>query len=166
MRTCIKCGIEQPIEVFGRHSKTGKPLHRCRSCRAEYQRVYQKNRWDNEPGYKERLMATNKKNKFLAQYGMTPDEAAAMLESQGGKCAICRRVPQIPNVDHDHTTGAVRAILCAPCNVALGLFNDDKHRIVAAARYIQAHTALGNIECCYPAERRSGYPAVDVTVEV
>ena len=153
MRVCIKCHVEQPIEVFGRHSRNGKPLNRCRSCRAEYQRAYQKNRWDNEPGFKERLSARNKKNKWLARYGMTPDETAAMLVSQGGVCVICRRVPVKPSVDHDHTTGAVRSILCAPCNIALGLFGDNKQVLVNAARYIQTHIALGNTVCCeVPAE--------------
>lgn len=45
------------------------------------------------------------------RYGITAAEADAMLEAQDGVCAICRAAPAA-HVDHDHVTGAVRALLC------------------------------------------------------
>ena len=62
-----------------------------------------------------------------------------MLESQDGLCAICKAAPSV-HVDHDHATGAVRALLCFNCNGGLGQFKDDPELLHAAAYYVQFHT--------------------------
>src|SRR5882724_10053746 len=58
--------------------------------------------------------------RYRAKYNITLDEYKAILEAQGGLCAICRK-PQIAfklpfHVDHDHSTHLVRGLLCWPCN--------------------------------------------------
>jgi hypothetical protein len=75
------------------------------------------------------------------RYGITAQEADAMLEEQGGVCAICRTAPAV-HVDHDHSTGAVRALLCFNCNGGLGQFKDDPVLLHAAAYYVAFHTAM------------------------
>lgn len=69
-----------------------------------------------------------------------------MGRSQKWLCAICQRPPYPTGsrlvVDHDHDCGTVRALLCAPCNSALGLFGDNPARLDAAARYLSAHADL------------------------
>jgi hypothetical protein len=63
-----------------------------------------------------------------------------MRDEQHGACAICERpFTKTPHVDHDHATGAVRALLCDGCNVGLGRFQDDPERMEAAAAYIRSH---------------------------
>jgi len=80
-------------------------------------------------------------------YGVTADEYARLVEMQDGKCAICGRAPEETNstartalgtfnVDHDHKTGAVRGLLCSPCNSGLARFDDDPQRLLAAAAYL------------------------------
>jgi hypothetical protein len=73
------------------------------------------------------------------RYGITAVEADAMLAEQDGLCAICRRAPAV-HVDHDHATGAVRALLCFNCNGGLGQFKDDPDVLRAAAEYVRFHT--------------------------
>jgi hypothetical protein len=73
------------------------------------------------------------------RYGITAAEADHMLRNQGGICAICRVAPA-DHVDHDHATGAVRALLCFNCNGGLGQFRDDPDVLRAAADYVQFHT--------------------------
>ena len=61
-----------------------------------------------------------------------------MLAAQGGLCAICMTAPA-NHVDHDHASGAVRALLCFNCNGGLGQFKDDPDVLRAAADYVEFH---------------------------
>ena len=81
-----------------------------------------------------------RKSHLLRKYGLSPEDVDGMLRDQGGCCAICS-LPfdgKTPHVDHDHTTGIVRGLLCARCNVWLGRY--EMAGVVAAAeRYLQGH---------------------------
>lgn len=72
-------------------------------------------------------------------YGLTLEQYAAMVEAQGGVCAICGKPPpgKFPLcVDHDHDTGRIRGLLCNPCNSLMGRWGDDAEILMAAARYL------------------------------
>lgn len=73
-----------------------------------------------------------------AKYNLTPESHAAMLADQNGLCRICKRpfADQIC-VDHCHTTGKVRALLCRNCNMGIGLFADDAALLQSAAAYVK-----------------------------
>lgn len=73
------------------------------------------------------------------RYGLTIEERAALLEKQGGVCAICF-CDDPTDVDHCHSTGKVRGILCRQCNTALGLFKDDTARLAQAVVYLNDRT--------------------------
>lgn len=70
--------------------------------------------------------------------GMTPEDYAEMLASQNGGCAICGDPPGDRRlaIDHCHTTGEVRGLLCGPCNTSLGQFKDDPRLLLEAAKYV------------------------------
>lgn len=87
---------------------------------------------------RDKVLANNRK--YL--YGLTEQEYQALHVAQAGKCAICG-VPESElkrglHVDHCHTTGRVRGLLCDRCNVALGMFGDDAARMQRAALYLTA----------------------------
>jgi len=76
-----------------------------------------------------------------AKYGITPKQFVEMMRAQNCACKVCGYIPASPldlTIDHDHDTGAVRGLLCSPCNTALGMFRDDPARMRAAAEYIEA----------------------------
>ena len=67
---------------------------------------------------------------------MAVADLEAMLTAQNGVCAICQTAPAI-HVDHDHTSGEVRGLLCFRCNAALGQLADDPLVLRRAARYLE-----------------------------
>lgn len=69
------------------------------------------------------------------KFGLSPEAYAAMHEAQGGCCAICREDRKLV-VDHNHSTGAVRSLLCSPCNTAIGLLKEDPKLMRAAIKYL------------------------------
>lgn len=84
-------------------------------------------------------IVTAKRNWLKRQYGLTPEGVQAMKDAQLGLCAICFLPPKNWHIDHDHETNKVRGMLCAPCNLALGLLKDDSKRIRRAAEYIDVN---------------------------
>jgi len=71
-------------------------------------------------------------------YGITLEDYDALLATQGGVCVICHNGTDEPlHVDHDHTTGKVRGLLCSNCNTGIGLLKDDPVRLRAAADYLE-----------------------------
>lgn len=81
--------------------------------------------------------------KFRATYGITKAERDEIEERQCGQCASCGKPPSGKGhtkklfVDHCHSSGRVRGLLCHPCNVALGLLRDDPAVIQALLRYAE-----------------------------
>lgn len=59
-----------------------------------------------------------------------------LLESQDGKCAICKIQLLYPEVDHDHKTLAIRGILCGNCNRGLGMMQENPEILNAAIQYL------------------------------
>jgi hypothetical protein len=72
-------------------------------------------------------------------YAFTQQEYFEMLERQGGRCAICRKISKGTGlvIDHEHRSGKVRGLLCTKCNSGLGMFQDDPKRLTEAARYLK-----------------------------
>ncbi|WP_406289651.1 endonuclease VII domain-containing protein [Embleya sp. NBC_00896] len=70
------------------------------------------------------------------KYGLTEDDVRRMIAEQIGVCPICQSIGP-DNVDHDHETGKVRAVLCFNCNAALGMFKDRPDALRRAATYVE-----------------------------
>lgn len=126
MRVCTKCSVEKPFAEFPkcRTYKDGiKPL--CTPCNREYQ-----NKWRaSRPGI-------GKVYQRKHNYGITEPEYQQLLERQNNSCAVCEDEMTPPQVDHCHTSGKVRGLLCKPCNLALGLFKDRANSLLRAAEYL------------------------------
>lgn len=93
-----------------------------------------------------KLTAQTRKMWLKHKYGITETQYRSMLEVQDYKCAICSKVHvesqyQKLNVDHDHKTHKVRALLCRKCNLMIGHGNDSLEIFKAATRYLEKHNA-------------------------
>jgi hypothetical protein len=62
-----------------------------------------------------------------------------MKDLQNNQCAICKeKFAKTPHVDHCHTTGKVRGLLCWQCNIGIGLLKDNIEVCLAAADYLRS----------------------------
>lgn len=76
------------------------------------------------------------------RYNLDNEDYLLLVEQQKGKCAICQtKEPKGRNnkfhIDHDHSTGKVRGLLCHHCNVALGSFFDNIQFLKNAIKYLE-----------------------------
>jgi hypothetical protein len=82
-------------------------------------------------------------------YKLEPDAFKAMWDKQGGQCPVCAvalvegRGQVGCHVDHCHTTGRVRGLLCGRCNSGLGMLRDDPTLLERGAAYLRGATIPG-----------------------
>lgn len=78
------------------------------------------------------------------KYGLTPKKVAEMLLTQQNRCPICATAIDLDDprtcIDHCHTSGRVRSILCGPCNSLIGFARESPTILAAAIRYLEQHT--------------------------
>ena len=143
-KTCPNCLLKKTLSDFTiRQSghRAGKAVAHCKSCSVQKQ----KKQKERDPSIYRRIEWPSKlKNK----YGITVDNYYQMLENQNGGCGICgTKVPSARQrqyvtqemffVDHCHSTGKVRGLLCGKCNRGLGYFEDEPERLEEAANYLR-----------------------------
>jgi hypothetical protein len=141
-----------------RSAKASAVEQRGMTDRREYNRTYNQTRRDN--GKKRDANASwrsrqtpeaNRDRDLQYTYGISLAEYNAMLLEQGGRCAICRTdEPRGPGntfqVDHDHTNGDVRGLLCHSCNTGIGSLRDDPALLRVAITYLESHALRTPIE--------------------
>lgn len=109
-KRCGRCRAWKPEDAFGVARRLPDGLNSsCRACCAE--------------------------RHLIRTYGVMAHDVRTLQEKQQGLCAICLKDRKL-HVDHEHSTGRVRGLLCGPCNRALGMLEDDPQRIMRAAAYV------------------------------
>lgn len=99
------------------------------------------------PEERAKHVAGTKRWHLQKRYGLTEESRAALLELQGGCCAVCKTQVAFTgagfahkaHVDHCHQTGRVRGVLCARCNTAIGALGDSVDSLKAVVRYLEGH---------------------------
>lgn len=153
LRRCITCDVVKSESLFSVQTRARYGLAgRCKDCINEQNRSYYDKHKDPAK-LRERSLARyyrdppevrkrkNWESKLWYSYRLTPEAWHNMLKEQSGRCEICDDPmigPRNVHVDHCHTTGRVRGLLCSPCNVGLGAFRDDPARLAAAIDYLPA----------------------------
>lgn len=118
VRKCIDCDRELDISAF---SLTGSGHYRSRCTKC-----------------------TN----LLSGFGISYRGYMKMYQEQNGNCAICGKeetaiyqnnIIRSLAIDHCHTTGKIRGLLCTNCNTALGGFKDNKELLLNACKYLEKY---------------------------
>ena len=76
----------------------------------------------------------------MGQYGLDDETFTAMVVASQGLCDICDRPERRMHIDHCHSTGAVRGLICGDCNHVLGRVRDDPNVLRALADYLEKAT--------------------------
>ena len=128
--------------------RCGKPFNYYWNGKRYYGRCHPCERKARTPEQTLQCSARNRKWLLNARYGIDVAQYDALLQSQGGKCAICScatpgGIGKVGHdgvkkwhVDHCHETGAVRGLLCGDCNKGLGQFKDSALRLQQAIDYL------------------------------
>jgi hypothetical protein len=115
------CVNGHEIAVVGRY-----PNRTCKACARDYNSRH--------------TVEEDRAYQLRRKFGMTVAEYDAMLVRQCGRCALCGKEPngKALAVDHCHTTGVNRGLLCGNCNQGIGKLHDDPDFIRLAATYLDA----------------------------
>jgi len=148
LKTCTRCKKNQTLDSFykDKKRKDGLTCH-CKACNRYYANKVCKSHkklvskvWkDNNP---DKLRAM-----WIKQiYNLSWEDYEALLLNQKGVCAICEvplklhkgieHLAEVAHVDHCHTTGNVRGLLCSNCNTAIGLLKDSESLLKKAIKYL------------------------------
>lgn len=156
---CNGCHSVLPIEIFiiNKHNNYSS---RCRPClNADSRKRHAIRKLD--PEYRARRNATARKNKALNprsymmrrgewlkyRFGLTLEDYDKMLSYQNGVCAICQQKCKTGKglgIDHDHRCCSgnkscgkcIRGLLCANCNGAIGMLQEDVAILKKAIVYL------------------------------
>lgn len=118
----------------------------CKNCSTNYTPNSPCNLYCSEDCSKE-----GKASRYLERtYGIDIQEYKRLLENQNHQCKICGsegfRLKECHNtllvVDHCHTSGDVRGLLCPNCNRGLGLFQDSREFLQNAMDYLEGATTI------------------------
>ncbi|MFF7881065.1 endonuclease VII domain-containing protein [Streptomyces sp. NPDC020794] len=140
LKACSACRETKPISDFYMQSTNpdsrvyGRPQGRCKRCVGKQTGAYQR--------ANQQRTAERRRSWWLkTQFDITVEDYDRMLAEQGGVCAICSGPPEGSrwkqfHVDHCHTTGRVRGLLCGRCNRGMGYLCDDSEIALRAAQYL------------------------------
>jgi hypothetical protein len=137
----------------------------CKTCSGKYARQWIKRNLESELARRRRYYAENREHlkeafergRLKRKYGLTREEVAEMRNSQGGVCAICLK-NEAAAIDHDHETGAVRALLCNSCNSILGFAGESPRILRQAALYLERWSGVID-------ETPGAYKDIDAVIE-
>lgn len=142
---CSKCKNPKDLSCFSLDNRK-KLGHRktCRPCAAIQFKKYR------ERNYEQLKIKVNtyKQTYKLQEYNLSPIDYQNLIDKQSNKCAICHQPEKIPKIaggpirnlaiDHDHSTGKVRGLLCYRCNVSLGLLGENLTILTNMISYIKS----------------------------
>ena len=120
--------------------------------RKEYYQNHKEEMARNHKEYRQLHPEVTRKHLLKKFYSITPEEYKLLEDKQEGKCAICGEKETSKHrisgkttklaVDHNHTTGKIRDLLCRSCNIGIGSFKDSWELMESASIYLKRWQTL------------------------
>ena len=116
----------------------------------KWEKRYVSPRREEGRSYRERNYIAVRGHELQKTFGISLEQYNQMHEAQNGVCEICGKPETATRngkvkwlaVDHDHTTGEIRGLLCAHCNTAIGKLEDSIDVMESAIRYLKKYKSL------------------------
>lgn len=134
---CSLCKQDKDSSCFHRQSTKARGFQSyCKECRKKRQET------KAEEVGKQAWAKINRKYYLKCQYGLSLEQFDDLLKVQNYSCKICKTDERDVYrgslfVDHCHTTGKIRGLLCHQCNTALGKFRDSETILLSAIEYLK-----------------------------
>lgn len=105
----------------------------------EYSTVYREKNKDKIKEHKLKSKESQKIKRLKKVYNLSVEEYDSLIEQQGNKCKVCEVSFEENwiNIDHCHSTGKIRGLLCVCCNLALGGAKDDINILNKLINYLE-----------------------------
>ena len=131
-KTCSKCNETKQAIEFGKDSSKKDGLRsECKVCQNKREALRRT---------KPKVINQRYKASLKQKYGIDVEEYNRLFEAQKGCCKICNKhqteFKKKLSVDHNHTTGKVRGLLCDSCNRGLGFLQDSPNTVASALEYL------------------------------
>jgi hypothetical protein len=140
-RRCDTCREAHSVTIALRRREAERKRRSNPAYRERQRLAAERYRRDNAERIIESKRRDGRRQYVKRTYGLTLDDIQREIVRQDRRCAICQRVADL-HVDHDHVTGAFRALLCRKCNMGLGLFSDSPALLRDAADYLERRQPL------------------------
>lgn len=131
-RRCSRCRRIRAVEDFVR--ERARRGSWCSDCRRDYNRTRES-------------ILIKLRCRLRRQYGITLNEYMTIWNLQSGRCASCLERLEFygrdTHLDHCHSTGQVRGLLCRCCNQTAGFAKDAPITLRRLADYLE-HAGLFN----------------------
>jgi hypothetical protein len=121
-KICSKCELPKDLEAF--YKRSSSPDGKANQCKVCDNKIRQNSR-------------------MLKEYKLSETDYEVLKKVQNNSCAICgthqKHLLTKLAVDHNHSTGTYRGLLCGACNRALGLLKDDISMLEKSIMYLRSH---------------------------
>lgn len=131
-KVCSRCKASFPLGDFYKnkqHSSGYKSA--CKKCSSK---DFRKWRHSNI----EEIRKQDRVTYYVRKYGMDKNKALALVQDRTGLCEICNSEVELV-VDHNHTTGQVRGMICSHCNSALGYSRESPLILQEIISYLEKY---------------------------
>ena len=154
---CTMCGEMKPTIMFSKDKRKKNRSQcqcHCKECATKEIKAWRRRYPERQKILTDRYAAKHPERHLKTKFGIDPLEKRKIFESQDRACAACgikdHGNPRISGetgwcLDHDHSTGMIRGVLCWGCNMALGFVKDSEDRLINLAGYLKTHTTVNTL---------------------
>lgn len=129
VKVCSGCGDSKDVSCFHTHRQTRDKLRaKCKECTNKENKQWAEENQDKR-----------KSSHYNRTYGLSYQEIMDMHRRVNNLCEICSDKKELLHVDHSHSSGKVRGLLCMRCNLLLGKIEENSNLFPKLFDYLEKY---------------------------